>query len=99
MEGRSSTIGFVRSLLKHTELRNSEGILSSQSVSVLPVTDHLEQTERAVDAVEKLPPRRALVHLCDREFDELALLRHMGNRKYVVRHLTRGVNRHGEQRP
>ncbi len=84
-----------------TELRNSAGILSSQSVTVLPFTDHMEQTERAVDAVENLLPHRALVHLCDREFDDLALLRHMGNRKYVIRcqHLNRCVTVHGEQRP
>lgn len=84
-----------------TELRNSAGILSSHSAGVLPVTDHLEQAERSVDSVEKLLPNRTLVHLCDREVDDLALLRHMGNRKYVIRcqHLTRGVAVHGEQRP
>ena len=84
-----------------TELRNSAGILSSQSDRILPFSDHLEQTERAVDAVEKLLPNRSLVHLCDREFDDLALLRHLGDRKYVIRcqHLTRGVTVHGEQRP
>jgi hypothetical protein len=84
-----------------TELRNSAGLLSSSSDTVLPFSDHLEQTERAVDTVEKLLPKRSLVHLCDREFDDLALLRHMQGKKYVIRcqHLTRTVSVHGEQRP
>lgn len=83
-----------------TELRNVAGLLSSQSAQVLPFSDHLEQTERAVDAVEKMLPERCLIHLCDREFDDLALLRHMGDRKYVIRcqHLNRLVMVHGEQR-
>ena len=82
-----------------TELRNSHGLLSSQSADILPFTDHLEQTERAIDAVEHLLPGCQLVHLCDREFDDLQLLRHLGNRKYVIRckHLSRSVTVHGEQ--
>jgi hypothetical protein len=40
------------------------------------------------------------VHLCDREFDDLKLLRHLGARKYVIRaqHLRRRVRVHGEER-
>jgi hypothetical protein len=83
-----------------TELRNAQGLLSSQSAEVLPFTDHLEQTERAVTTVERLLPDRSLIHLCDREFDDLALLRHMEASKYVIRcqHLNRLVTVHGEQR-
>lgn len=82
-----------------TELRNTQGIHSSQSPQVLPFTDHLEQTERAVDTVEAQLPGRELVHLCDREFDDLKLLRHLGARKYVIRaqHLRRRVRVHGEE--
>jgi hypothetical protein len=82
-----------------TELRNDQGLHSGQSPDVLPFTDHLEQTERAVDAVEDLLPGRELVHLCDREFDDLKLLRHLGARKYVIRaqHLRRRVRVHGQE--
>jgi hypothetical protein len=82
-----------------TELRHSQGLLSSQSEEILPFTDHLEQTERAIDAVEKLLLGCQLVHLCDREFDDLQLLRHLGDRKYVIRckHLPRLVKVHGEE--
>jgi Transposase DNA-binding len=82
-----------------TELHSSHGLHSSQSVDPLPFTDHLEQTERAVDAVELLLPGRQLVHLCDREFDDLQLLRHIGDRRYVIRcqHLSRLITVHGEQ--
>lgn len=83
-----------------TELRNSQGLLSSQSEQVLPFSGHLEQTERAVDAVERMLPGRSLVHLCDREYDDLALQRHMGKRQQVIRcqHLNRVVQVHGEPR-
>jgi hypothetical protein len=83
-----------------TELHNAQGLLSSTSAEVLPFRDHLEQTERAVDAVENMLPGRTLVHLCDREFDDLALHRHMAQRLSVIRcqHLTRQVSVHGEKR-
>ena len=83
-----------------TELRNNQGLLSTQSEAVLPFVDHLEQTERAVDAVEQMLPGRDLVHLCDREFDDLALHRHIGQRQQVIRcqHLSRVVHVHGEPR-
>lgn len=82
-----------------TELRSSQGLHSSQSDRPLPFTDHLEQTERAVDALEQLLPGRELVHLCDREFDDLKLLRHLDHSRYVIRcqHLSRRVTVHGQQ--
>lgn len=82
-----------------TELHSSHGLHSCQSAQPLPFTDHLEQTERAVDAVEKLLPDRELVHLCDREFDDLRLLRHIDPKPYVIRcqHLSRRVTVHGQQ--
>lgn len=84
-----------------TELHSSKGLLSSHSAEVLPFSDHLEQTERAVDSVEALLPGRQLVHLCDREFDDLALLRHLRDKSYVIRcqHLARSVGVRGERRP
>lgn len=83
-----------------TELNHAQGLLSSTSAQVLPFRDHLEQTERAVDAVEKMLPGRTLVHLCDREFDDLALHRHLAKRKSVIRcqHLNRRVTVRGEKR-
>lgn len=39
-----------------TELRCSQGILSSEQDEAIPFIDHLEQAERAVDSVEKLLP-------------------------------------------
>ncbi len=82
-----------------TELRCSQGILSSQSDETTPFTDHLEQAERAVDSVEKLLPGRLLIHLFDREFDDVKLLRHLASRQYVIRcrNLSRLVAVHGEK--
>ncbi|HAN92018.1 MAG TPA: hypothetical protein DCQ33_08065 [Nitrospira sp.] len=84
-----------------TELRHSRGLLSSQSPDLLPFSDHLEQTERAIEAVENLLPDTELVHLCDREFDDLALLRHLGDRNYVIRckHLSRLITVHAQELP
>ena len=82
-----------------TELRNNHGILSSQSDETIPFIDHLEQAERAVDSVEKLLPERLLIHLFDREFDDVKLLRHLAARQYVIRcrNLSRIVAVHGEK--
>lgn len=67
---------------------------------MLPFREHLEQTERAVDAVESMLPGRTMVHLGEREFDDLALHRHMAQRLSVSRcqHLTRQVTVRGEKR-
>ena len=83
-----------------TELRAQSGVLSSLCDEPLPFVDHLEQAERAVDAVEKLLPQRHLIHLFDREFDDVKLLRHLADRRYVVRcrNLSRLVAVHGQQR-
>ena len=82
-----------------TELRNNHGILSSQSDETIPFIDHLEQAERAVDSVEKLLPERLLIHLFDREFDDVKLLRHLAARQYVIRcrNLSRIIAVHGEK--
>jgi hypothetical protein len=82
-----------------TELRCSQGILSSEQDEVIPFVDHLEQAERAVDSVEKLLPERLLTHLFDREFDDVKLLRHLAERRYVIRcrMLSRIVAVHGER--
>lgn len=83
-----------------TELRSQAGVLSSLCDQPLPFVDHLEQAERAVDAVENLLPGRPLVHLLDREFDDIKLLRHIDPRRYVIRcrTLSRLVAVHGEKR-
>ncbi len=82
-----------------TELRNTQGILSSEQDEAIPFIDHLEQAERAVDSVEKLLPERLLTHLFDREFDDVKLLRHLAERRYVMRcrMLSRIVAVHGEK--
>src|ERR1700712_3109360 len=57
-----------------SELRTAHGLLSWQSSEILPFVDHLEQAERAVTAAAKILPGRQLVHVADREFDDLQLL-------------------------
>ncbi len=37
-----------------------------------------------MDSVEKLLPERLLIHLFDREFDDVKLLRHLAARQYVI---------------
>src|ERR1700712_510739 len=83
-----------------TELRNNQGLHCSHTAQILPFIDHLEQTERAVEITERLLPDRELVHLCDREFDDLKLLRQIRLRLSVIRcqHLKRRVKVHGEDR-
>ncbi len=83
-----------------TELRSQAGVLSSLCDHPLPFVDHLEQAERAVDAVEELLPGRLLIHLLDREFDDVKFLRHLATRRLVVRcrNLSRLVAVHGEKR-
>ncbi|MBL8634390.1 MAG: hypothetical protein JNM40_14300 [Myxococcales bacterium] len=82
-----------------TELRCNQGNLSSQSDEEIPLGDHLEQAERAVDSVEQLLPERLLIHLLDREFDDVRLLRNLAERRYVIRYrnLSRIVAVHGER--
>jgi len=81
----------------HVELRTKDGLYSSQSEAVLPYTDHLEQAERAVGAAHKVLPDRELVHVADREFDDLQLLRRCAPHKFVIRaqHLNRKVRLQG----
>ena len=43
--------------------RRQPRLLSSQSADIPPFTDHLEQTERAIDAIENRWLDRQLVHL------------------------------------
>jgi len=80
------------------ELRTCHGLLSSQSESVLPFIDHYDQVERASVEVARILPGRELVHVADREFDELRLMRTCSPTLFVFRaqHLNRQV-RHGGQ--
>lgn len=82
-----------------TELRNAEGCLSSESKRPIPFVDHLGQAERGVVAAERLLFGREIVHLFDREFDDVALQRLLVGKhgKYVMRaqHLSRIVQSNG----
>lgn len=84
-----------------TELRNSQGCLSSESDEPVAFVDHLSQAERGITAARKHLPDRELVHLMDREFDDVALQRFVCGEHglYVIRaqHLSRGV-RWGSQK-
>lgn len=83
------------------ELRTSQGILSSQSTSVLPFVDHYDQVERSVLHCERILPGKQLVHIGDREFDELGLMRSCRRSMFVFRaqHLNRLVRHRGELMP
>jgi hypothetical protein len=78
-----------------TELRNSQGCLSSESDEPIAFVDHLSQAEGGIAAAHKHLPDREIVHLMDREFDDVALQRFVsgGHGLYVIRaqHLSRGV--------
>ncbi len=82
-----------------SELRTMHGLLSWQTAEVLPFVDHLEQAERAVAAAARVLPGRQLVHVADREFDDLQLLRRCKQSLFIIRaqHLCRKV-RLGKQR-
>ena len=94
LDGEGKPLGCLGS-----ELRTIHGLLSWQTKEVLPFVDHLEQTERAVGAAALLLPGRQLVHVADREFDDLQLLRRCSASLFIIRaqHLNRKV-RKGEQR-
>jgi hypothetical protein len=89
----------IRSIVPRAEECISYGMPAFRLDGRVIATDHLEQTERSIDAIEKLLPGCQLVHLCDREFDDLQLLRHLAERPYVIRckHLSRLVTVHGEE--
>jgi hypothetical protein len=76
-----------------SELRTMQGLLSWQTSEVLPFVDHLEQAERAVAAAALVLPGRELVHVADREFDDLQLLRRSKHSLFIIRaqHLNRKV--------
>lgn len=69
------------------ELRTADGCLSSEASSPIPFVDHFTQAERAVQAARFHLPGRELVHVWDREFDEVALERklHDTSEKYLIR--------------
>jgi hypothetical protein len=78
-----------------TELRNSRGCLSSEADEPIPFVDHLSQAERGIAASCRHLPDREIVHLLDREFDDVALQRFVSGERglYVNRaqHLSRIV--------
>ena len=69
------------------EVRTMRGLLSSESETPLPFVDHMTQVERAVEAIKRCLPDRNVVHVCDREFDDIQLLRFIeGERgQYIIR--------------
>lgn len=85
------------------ELRNARGCLSSESDGVIPFVDHLRQAERGVVAAIRHLPERELVHVADREFDDVLLQRGLCEfgELYVIRalQLGRGVLHDGKRRP
>lgn len=93
LDGAGKPLGCLGS-----ELRTAHGLLSWQSAEIIPSVDHLEQAERAVTAAAKLLPGRELVHVADREFDDLQLLRRCRRSLFLIRaqHLSRKV-RQGKQ--
>lgn len=74
------------------EVRTASGCLSSECSEPFPFVDHYTQVERGIRAAEFHLPGRDLVHIMDREFDDLQLERYLGNehRKYVIRALQLG---------
>jgi Transposase DNA-binding len=81
------------------ELRTAQGCLSSEASTPFPFVDHFSQVERASRAAHFHLPDRDLVEVMDREFDDVALQRWLGesSKKYVIRahHLGRRVLLHG----
>jgi len=77
------------------EVHTAEGCLSSESTTPFPFVDHYEQAERAIRAAHFHLPGRDLVGVMDREFDDIALQRWLGDtsKKYLIRaqHLARKV--------
>jgi hypothetical protein len=81
------------------ELRTAQGCLSSEASTPFPFVDHFSQVERASRAAHFHLPDRDLVEVMDREFDDVALQRWLGegSKKYVIRahYLRRNVVLHG----
>jgi hypothetical protein len=77
------------------ELRTAQGCLSSEASEPFPFVDHYEQAERGIRAARFHLPDRDLVGVMDREFDDLALQRWLGDtsEKSVIRaqHMDRQV--------
>jgi hypothetical protein len=82
------------------ELQTAAGLLSSEYEEPLPFCGHHEQVERGIVAAEGVLPERDLVHVGDREFDDLQLERMLSSpRQMVIRaqHLNRKVNHLGRE--
>lgn len=85
------------------ELRTAKGRLSSEHEQPVAFVDHLSQAEDGVAAAIRHLPDRELVHVADREFDDVLLQRRLDaqNQKYVIRalNLGRAVLCAGARRP
>lgn len=83
------------------ELHTAKGCLSSECGAPIPFVDHLEQAERGVEATIRQFAGCELVHVADREFDDVLLQRRLHDRKqlYVIRALNMGRSvLHGQRR-
>jgi hypothetical protein len=84
------------------ELQNAHGCHWSEVDDVLPFIDHLSQAERGIDSAMRHLAGRELVHVADREFDDVLLLRRLEERSqlYIIRalQLGRSVLHDGVQR-
>lgn len=82
------------------EVQTTKGCLSSQIDEPIPFVDHLSQAERGAQSARQLLPDRIRIHLLDREFDDLQMMRtwYSTDELHVIRcqHLKRRV-RWGEQ--
>lgn len=81
------------------ELRTTAGLLSSEDKEPVSYQGHHEQVERGILSAEKVLPERDLVHVADREFDDLQLMRQLSLRKMLIRaqHLSRKVKVGGRE--
>lgn len=77
------------------EVHTEKGLLSSTAATPLPFVDHMTQVERSLRTCDQELPGRRAIHLCDREFDELQLLRFLQDKRhdYIIRaqHLGRRI--------
>lgn len=84
------------------ELRTARGCLSSETPDRFAFRDHYTQVERGVATAAQHLPGRDLVHVLDREFDELALERWLTahDAAFIIRaqHLRRVVHHRGARR-
>jgi hypothetical protein len=82
------------------ELRCATGVLSPLSLQPIAFVDHLGQVERGVREANRILQGREVIHVMDREFDDITLQRMLKSTDsgYVIRaqHLKRNVRHQGQ---